>query len=184
MLFSVVASLLIQATLTYGDFISVDNGGRWGDWGDVQRCPPFTSASGFSQKMEKQLGSKGDDTALNGIKLYCTYCTSTDVVGTITSTVGQWGDWTPISWCPRGNYIRFALRVEKPQGDGDDTAASSVKMGCSDNSNVEGHNGHWGEFGKWSGICRLGICGIRTRVEKALGRGDDTALNDVQFECC
>ncbi|XP_073507120.1 vitelline membrane outer layer protein 1 homolog [Phyllobates terribilis] len=184
MLSLVVASLLIQATSTYGDFISVDNGGSWGDWGEVQRCPPMTSARGFSLKMEKPLGSDGDDTALNGIQLYCTRCTSRDVVGTITSTVGGWGDWTPISWCSRGNYIKFALKVEKPQGDGDDTAVNSIKMGCSNNSTEEGNNGYWGDFGRWSGICPLGICGIRTRVERAQGRGDDTALNDVQLECC
>ncbi|XP_075703427.1 vitelline membrane outer layer protein 1 homolog [Rhinoderma darwinii] len=181
---SVLVSLLIQAASTYGNLILVNNGGNWGDWGILQRCPPSTSARGFSLKVEAPLGSKRDDTALNGIKLYCTHESSTYVVDTITSSEGDWGDWTTVSWCPTGNFISFTLKVEKPQGDGDDTAANNLMMQCSDYRAIKGNGGTWGNYGGWSGVCPNGICGIKTKVEERQGRGDDTALNDVQFECC
>ncbi|XP_056425630.1 vitelline membrane outer layer protein 1 homolog [Hyla sarda] len=126
----------------------------------------------------------GDDTALNSIKLYCSSYRSRDVGDTITSTTGGWGDWTYVSWCPSGNLISFALKVEPPQGKGDDTAANNIMMQCSDHTILGGNGGPWGNYGSWSGICPGGICGIQTRVEGSQGKGDDTALNDVRFECC
>ncbi|XP_056425629.1 vitelline membrane outer layer protein 1-like [Hyla sarda] len=182
MLSLVIASLVIQTTLTYGSTISVTNGGYWGDWGYLQRCPSGTSAIGFSLKVEREID--GDDTALNGIKLYCAPNGRRFVKGTITSTVGNWGDWTYVSWCPGGNLISFALKVEPTQGKGDDTAANNIMMQCSDKNILTGNGGRWGNYGGWSGVCSMGICGIRTKVEGQQGRGDDTALNDVKFECC
>ncbi|XP_069805712.1 vitelline membrane outer layer protein 1 homolog [Dendropsophus ebraccatus] len=184
MLSWVALALLIQGTLTYGKRIMVNNGGYWGDWGILEECPPETSARGFSLKVERPLGSSGDDTALNTIKLHCATKGSTSARYTITSTEGNWGEWTSVSWCPSGNLISFSLRVEKPQGDGDDTAANNVMMQCSDLTILTGNGGYWGDYGGWSAVCEQGICGIKTRVERGQGRGDDTALNDVQFECC
>ncbi|XP_056425035.1 vitelline membrane outer layer protein 1 homolog isoform X2 [Hyla sarda] len=134
--------------------------------------------------VEKPLGTKGDDTALNAIKLYCTEYGKRDVVATMTSTIGPWGDWTSISWCPRGIIISFSLKVEKRQVFGDDTAANNIKMACSDPTTLEGKGGPWGTYGNWSGVCAKGFCGIRTKVENSQNGGDDTSLNDVQFQCC
>ncbi|XP_069805604.1 vitelline membrane outer layer protein 1-like [Dendropsophus ebraccatus] len=178
----VLLSLLIQAMLSYGQMISVSNGGPWGNWGYLQRCRSGSIARGFSLKVERPID--GDDTALNGIQLYCAPPGSRDVGDTITSTVGDWGDWTSISWCPSGHLISFALKVEPRQGKGDDTAANNIMMQCSDHTILKGNGGPWGNFGSWSGICSKGICGILTKVEGRQGRGDDTALNNVQFECC
>ncbi|KAM3927315.1 vitelline membrane outer layer protein 1 homolog [Leptodactylus fuscus] len=174
---------LIQASLTYGHWISVDNGGNWGDWECEEWCPSGTKATGFSLKMERPLGSKGDDTALNAIRLYCT-SSGRDTVEVITSKESKWGDWTSVSWCPSGHFISFALRVEAPQRDEDDTAANNIMMQCSDYTIISGDGGYWGSYGSWSGRCPNGICGIKTRVEWPIGDGDDTALNDVQFACC
>ncbi|XP_069801097.1 vitelline membrane outer layer protein 1 homolog [Dendropsophus ebraccatus] len=184
MLSWVVLALLIQGTVTYRSKISVNNGGYWGDWGNAERCPPETSARGFSLKVERPLGSSGDDTALNTIKLYCAPTGTRASKAEITSSQGNWGVWTSIYWCPSGNLISFSLRVEKPQGDGDDTAANNIMMQCSDLTILTGNGGYWGDYGSWSGVCPQGICGIITRVERGQGRGDDTSLNDVQFECC
>ncbi|XP_069800858.1 vitelline membrane outer layer protein 1 homolog isoform X2 [Dendropsophus ebraccatus] len=184
MLSWVALALLIQETLTYRRWISVNNGGYWGDWGILEECPPETSARGFSLKVERPLGSSGDDTALNTIKLHCATKGSTSARYTITSTEGNWGAWTSVSWCPSGNLIRFSLTVDKPQGEDDDTAANNIMMQCSDRTVLTGNGGYWGNYGSWSGVCLEGICGIITRVQRAQGRGDDTALNDVQFECC
>ncbi|XP_068128163.1 vitelline membrane outer layer protein 1 homolog [Hyperolius riggenbachi] len=176
---------LLQAMVAIGNTIGVGNGGPWGDWGDYQTCPPGTTARGFRLKVEGGQGG-GDDTALNGIELSCTDHQSFDPRAAITSTVGRWGDWRGIQWCPSGQImLRFSLKVEQPLGGiEDDTAANSISFQCSDGTVLYGDGGPWGEYGDWSDTCESGICGIITRVEKSQGSGDDTSLNDVQFSCC
>ncbi|XP_056425631.1 vitelline membrane outer layer protein 1 homolog [Hyla sarda] len=148
----------------------------------VQESPACAERHG-TLTVERPLGTKGDDTALNAIMLYCTEYGSRDVVATITSTIGPWGDWTSISWCPSGNLISFSLKVEDIQL-GDDTAANNIMMACSDEDILEGNGERWGSYDNWSEDCLDGICGIRTKVEGQQYGGDDTSLNDVEFECC
>ncbi|XP_068128164.1 vitelline membrane outer layer protein 1 homolog [Hyperolius riggenbachi] len=179
---ALIASLL-QATLTYSSTILVDNGGPWGDWGSTEKCPPGTMARGFSLLVEPPQGN-GDDTALNGVKLYCARRSSRKLKATITSARGSWGTWTSVQWCPSGGLINFSLKVEAPIGDGDDTAANNIMFQCSDYTVLRGYGERWGTFGPWSDICHEGICGIRTKLEAPQGNGDDTALNDVRFLCC
>ena len=50
--------------------IRVTNGGRWGSWGHLDLCPDGLRADGFALKVEFEQ-DRGDDTALNGIRLYC-----------------------------------------------------------------------------------------------------------------
>ena len=52
--------------------ISVVNGGPFGDWGKKDFCLKGSRATGFMIKNEKPI-ARGDDTALNGIRLYCHY---------------------------------------------------------------------------------------------------------------
>ena len=179
----IVTACLLQATLISGYTISVTNGGSWGDWGRTDYCPPGTFARGFNLQVEERQGD-GDDTALNGIELYCAYVSDTVKRGTISSTKGSWGSWTGERWCPSGYLTSFSLKVEGPVGKRDDTAANNIQFQCSDITILEGYGGVWGGWGSWSGVCHRGICGITTRVEGPQGRKDDTALNDVTFECC
>lgn len=58
--------------------ISVKNGGVFGDWGPLRVCPKGTIATAFSIKVEEE--SWFDNTALNGIKLYCGDKNSTETV--------------------------------------------------------------------------------------------------------
>lgn len=44
---------------------------------------------------------------------------------------GPWGSWKQVSYCPTNHYVcGLQQRVEKKQGDGDDTALNSVNMVC------------------------------------------------------
>ena len=98
----------------------------------------------------------------------------------------RWGEWRWIEHCPQGQFlIAFQMRVEEHQGRGDDTAVNDVNFMCTQNYNVlYGRGERWGEWGRWSSPCLSGICGLKTKVEFPQHRGDDTALNDVQFICC
>uniref|UniRef100_A0A7M4F8E3 Vitelline membrane outer layer 1-like protein n=1 Tax=Crocodylus porosus TaxID=8502 RepID=A0A7M4F8E3_CROPO len=124
------------------------------------------------------------DSALNGILLYCSDGT------TITSSTVffscRWGQWSAKQWHPRLYLTAFSLKVESPQGDGDDTAANNIKFRLLDGRVQEGNTGSvWGTFGSWSNHCYSGaICGLQTKVEPPQGEGDDTTLNDVRFFCC
>ncbi|KAH0625150.1 hypothetical protein JD844_033302, partial [Phrynosoma platyrhinos] len=119
----------------YNSILMVSNGGPWGDWGNIQFCP-YGYAHGFSLKVERGQGW-GDDTAMNGIRLYCTDG------AVIESRVGP---------------------VEGRQGKGDDTAANNIQFTCEDGTALTGHGQRWGSFGPWSRRCSSGsICGIQTK---------------------
>ncbi|KAF4098996.1 hypothetical protein G5714_021026 [Onychostoma macrolepis] len=114
--------------------LTVPNGGKWGSWGEREMCPSGTYAAGFSLKVEDPI--QGDDTAINGIRLHCVDASKASSnshhdYASVQSDVGSWGQWKDIKWCPSGFLTDFQLRVESPQGDGDDTAANNIQFRCS-----------------------------------------------------
>ncbi|XP_053319895.1 vitelline membrane outer layer protein 1-like [Spea bombifrons] len=184
-----ISALVLLSLLSLGiaqpnpTVISVPNGSPWGSWGRVDRCPSGHVARGFSIKAEPIQG-RGDDTAVNGIQLRCVPRSGAFYEVPIKSAEGKWGSWSSSLWCPDGYLRSFSLKVEAPQGSGDDTAVNNIQFRCSNNNVLEGSGLPWGTYGPWSRSCQTGICGIRTKVEPPQGDGDDTALNDVEFYCC
>nr|AAD23572.1 fertilization envelope outer layer protein [Cyprinus carpio] len=171
----------------YRSELTVPNGGGWGSWGQREMCPAGTYAAGFSLRVEDPVGRE-DDTALNGIRLHCIESKASSdsyhSYSTGQSDVFSWGRWTDIKWCPSGFLTAFQLRVERSQGDGDDTAANNILFRCSQGT-LQGDGTNWGDWGTWSLTCEgKGICGLKTRIEVPQGRDDDTSLNDVIMYCC
>ncbi|XP_063159003.1 vitelline membrane outer layer protein 1 homolog [Candoia aspera] len=169
--------------------IGVSNGGPWGPWTWQEMCPQETYATGVSLKVEPYQGQAKDDTALNGIRLYCTRGSHGEKseAKTVESQSNVWGQWTTSLWCPQGTYLTsFSLRVEHvPRGIHDYMGATNVRFACSNGKVLEGQGLPWGEYGAWSPSCKKGLCGIQTKQESIRGvLMDDSALNDVRFFCC
>ncbi|KAK3555428.1 hypothetical protein QTP86_016123 [Hemibagrus guttatus] len=131
-----------------------------------------------------------DDTALNGIALYCSKPIGSDgIVGsyaTIRSAVGSWGSWTQKLFCPTGVLKSFQLQVQSYQGWAlDDSAANNIRFKCTNGQVLQGAGMNCWTWGSWSSLCGgTGICGIQTKVESSQGISDDTSLNDARFYCC
>ncbi|XP_040271212.1 vitelline membrane outer layer protein 1 homolog [Bufo bufo] len=162
--------------------ISVPNGQTLGSWGPMEVCDRGMEVRGFQLKVHRRQGPL-DDTALNGIALYCTRPSSSEVVKIIRSTEGAFGSWGPTFSCNSGYLKNFSLRVE-PRIRGDNTAANNIKFTCSDGSVLEGNGLTWGYYGPWSSTCSEGMRGIQVRVQERQGFWrDDVALTDVKFLC-
>lgn len=154
-------------------------GTTWGNWGAYDKCPYPETAVGVRLKIENSgilCQSDCDNTALNGIILYCSNG------GAITSTVGGWGSWWSKKSCTGNNRITAAKMRWEPDIYGDDTAANGLRFKCTDGNYLYPGDGYWGRWTSWN-YCPAGsaIYGIQTRVEPS--GGDDTALNQVELLC-
>jgi len=151
--------------------------GHFGKWGEFKKCEEGYAVA-FSQKVEKYQG-KGDDTALNGICLYCSDG------GKICGKESRWGTWAKSGTCSAG-FNKANFKVERHLGNGkDDTAANELRLYCSSNGS-EFRTSNAGQWGDWQGqmSCAPGqkICGLKTRVE--VEAKDNTGLNGVELMCC
>jgi len=161
--------------------------GHFGNWGCMQECPAGSYSYGIAMKAESSQGG-GDDTAANGLRLDC-YTRAGTYTGSVTSSQQKWGSWRGTALCPTfSNPIAGQqIKVEAPQGSGDDTALNTVAVYCK--------GFHWIQpptptsWGSWweAAYCPVGsaVCGLRTQVEPNQGSGgDDTALNATSMLCC
>ncbi|XP_065556896.1 vitelline membrane outer layer protein 1 homolog isoform X2 [Artemia franciscana] len=152
-----------------------------------------------SEQVEPNRGLLEDDTAVNSI---CISCISEDNSSNLTfkcSGEGSRGIDAGYFPCPVVNSIQtyltaFQLKVDPEDGDIDETAVNNIQFACRSNTLpdveyvIEG-NGvqlHGASYGNWSNFCPTGsfVCGIQTKVQIDQTILDDTALNDVLFECC
>ena len=161
-----------------------DTDGRWGNWGGEQRCPIGSYVDGMHLKSEGNQGGNGDDTALNGVKLFCSSPYERWFTN-ITSAEGNWGSYITGTHCD--SYVTgFDMLIEGDQGNGDDTAANSVRLYCQNGQVIApATRTHWGNWTSRHN-CPAGqvVVGLRTRVESSQGgNGDDTALNGMRLIC-
>ncbi|MFT7805368.1 vitelline membrane outer layer protein 1-like [Arapaima gigas] len=151
--------------------LTVPNGGQFGNWTWPEMCPEGFYAVGFSLRVEpNQYGL--DDTALNGIRLFCSRPGDRSYMYYTESHTGYFGEWTDPQWCPGSGVLKsFQLRVEPHLGlFGDDTSANNIRFRCSSNPTLQGQGTEWGEYGYWSEECDTGgICGLETKMEARPG---------------
>lgn len=144
----------------------------WGFWSDWEYCPKGSYAAGMQLKVQGRQW-RGDDTALNGIKLLCAPSFMGDVGydAKIKGKEGDFGEWGSEFKCENGYVIGFQLRSEADQGKGyDSTAANNLKVLCSNPAVgyggwIEGDGMSWGSWGlEEKCLKQQAICGIQTQV--------------------
>jgi hypothetical protein len=169
------------------------HGGNWGNWaGCFDMCPPGSFAYGVDMRSEAPRGSGVDDTSVNAISLWCHNRSTGSHTEWVESSMQGWGSWLgPPTYCSNTQtdpIVSGNLRLEAPQGSGDDTSANGLKISCKNSPGIEQTvlaNTGWGSFrGRVSCPAGTAVCGIKTRVEAFQGSGDDTALNGLAFACC
>jgi len=175
---------------------------NWGSWADyVSVCPDGEFVVGMQLKTDAfhgnhHNGAVADNTALNGIKFFCSSQpiilnestmppTFTSRNGTIIHTyelisiqneVQKWGRWGSPFYCLRGGYaLGFQMRSHKPLDSGagfgfkfDDVGACNLRLFCSTGEILHGDGRN--EWGVWTNIqsCPTGqaLCSLRTQIER------------------
>jgi hypothetical protein len=160
--------------------------GYWGTWRTPAYCKPGSWAVGYRMRVEPSQGG-GDDTALNSVQILCRNPV-TLATEWISSYDGIWGNWHSSATCSGlGKHLTGArMRIEPPQGSGDDTAANDVQFSCGGSSTIHAPGGQgWGSWLNWATCpAQSAVCGLAVRFEESQGSGDDTAMNGLELECC
>jgi hypothetical protein len=96
--------------------------GYWGQWVTGRFCAQGAFFTYFRLKREASQGS-GDDTSANSVGFWCSNGVGVEGAGGPWGTYGSWqGGFTNAAVCG------IAVRVESPQGSGDDTALNNVQL--------------------------------------------------------
>lgn len=99
--------------------------GYYGIWDTEIFCSNGKRLNGFKFKAQTNQGS-GDDTAANGIHMFCEDGTS--LVPLLEGNKGTWGQ---VKYCRNGQFIcGIQCQIEPDQGTGDDTGLNNVKFFC------------------------------------------------------
>jgi hypothetical protein len=166
--------------------------GFWGFWDDCfDWCPVDSFPYAANVRSESAQGS-GDDTAINGLSLHCYNRFTAAFTEYITGRQGDYGTWhstgTTYPYHVNNPIKGGGMKIESPQGSGDDTAANSIKI-----SDLEGgsptHLSSATGWGTWNTLSSFNCpgstvaCGIKAREEFA-DDDDNTAINGVEFACC
>ena len=94
-------------------------------------CPNGYYIYGAEVRFESYQGgglSGGDDTALNGIRIWCRDPLTQDTSGPHTIDDGHWGDWQGMVYSSTGYWKGAEVRFESSQGGGDDTAMNGLRV--------------------------------------------------------
>jgi hypothetical protein len=165
---------------------SGENWGNFGSWRPWKMCGGATFVTGYAMQVEGNQGG-GDDTALNGVKIFCDAW-----AGGESHSVDVWkgaygGAYQSSKYCPHGAINGFNIRVEESVGGSDDdSGANDLKALCTSGDTIKAPGGQ--SEGKWLdeyAVCPAGtaVCGMRVLYENPYD-GDETSVNNVEFACC
>lgn len=100
-------------------------GGFWGEWSEKVECE--RGFRGFQLKQEPDQGSNSDNTAANGLKMFCG-----DNMELTTKNNGAWGNWSESVFCPNETVIcGLRVQIELNQGPNvDDSTLNNVDFKC------------------------------------------------------
>ncbi len=177
--------VVTETIIPSGALNSKPTDGHFGSWGGIAKCPDNQFVYGYRLRSEEGV-EDNDDTALNAIELRCASKGSTNYT-TIHSKSASWGNFGGYAYCSDANnpVTGFKIKIESKQGSKDDTAANDIDLYCKDGSYISAPQKT--DWGSWSGEYKCPntqvVIGIKTRVEKDQGSGDDTALNGVRLLC-
>lgn len=178
-----------QSSARGGDVVSLapldDRSELTGFWTDDTFCRPGTWAVGFSQQVESWQGGSSDDRALTSISLLCgdERGGDTELVTPYESDRGSWGSEVE---CVGGVLTGARLKIEPPQGGGDDTGCNAVHFACSGDLELQADNdARWGSFGEWTDCAPdEAVCGVSLFVDSVEPDGDETGMNALDLLCC
>ena len=207
-LMAVMASSVVTAQVNPGRtdfaFMKTVYAGNWGPWSEWQYCPgERNNVVGVRIRAEERF--VGDNTGINAFEFICQKGERIKPHG------GHWGVWSEGDRCGADQQLyAFVLYSIKPAGDHDDYGAYGLKYTCvtaqgvagvSDSGKINPCKTHlnpcpsWDRYNKQSDHHvgqvtgehngqHFAICGLRVRVEKPQGDGDDTALNGLELAYC
>jgi hypothetical protein len=144
-------------------------------------------------------GGKLSATDVKGLRKFYGTPKRADFTRRIVPHKGFWGTWQPFKYCPADTWADgYSLRVELPQGDGDDTSLNAIRVYCRrENSwlpmqrRIRSYSGKWGNWNSPE-FCPFDLndagntflAGACLSVEESQGSGgDDTAANDMCGVC-
>jgi len=159
----------------------------WGDWYEWQNCSEGQYIHGMRLMTHEYQTILYDDTALNGIRLYCGEPGWSSIDEHVQSGIGDYGTFQLNFMCPIGGFMTgFQMNSEEAQNLLDDTAGNNIRMFCNGETSAY-IQGDGLEIGTWTAArhCPAGaaLCGISTQIE-ASGTTDDSSLNNFKVKCC
>ncbi|XP_062830663.1 vitelline membrane outer layer protein 1-like [Anolis carolinensis] len=95
----------------------------------------------------------------------------------------RWGDWGEIQICTSGHAKGFAIKVQEPQGMGDDSSLNAIRLYCESGETIESTAGVKGEWSNSINCSKGFLNSFSLNVEKSQGPLDDSAANNIKFKC-
>ena len=187
-----------QEALAHDRYRSIKDSDVWGKWHKEELCPENTYAYQFAMKVHRHRGNGmfADDSALNGVKIYCK-SKDGQQSGDVTSGMGGDGSWTDQQGCEKEKefLVGYRFRSEVRSSNADDNwFGENIDIKCQKGDVLKGEDfvldhGKLANDGQWSswGSCKPGsaICGIKTKIYPKQSAGyDDVGLTDITFLCC
>lgn len=188
-----------NASAIHYDFHEITEG-YWGDWLSTKKCPETQAICGVNAKISGSRGVK-DDSANNALKFKCCdvekWSEDQTEFQTNENSKGSWQD--EFLMCDEGTFVTgMDAKLERKQGEDDDTAMGGVKIICDsfrkEEDRLNTHNvttpwGSWvndGEDQLETVKQKTIFCGARVREEEDQHPlwGDDTTLNGLRLVKC